>query len=648
MGKEKSIYLELKEFELKNPGILFNQDFKKAGYREFKVITNKTEPLKYYEKNLRADKLIKILLKNISEKEKISKLKEYLLLYPVIDYYENFINMYKVLTDDNNQFKEETSLIVKKLLINSSNSEEVKFSLLISSLCSFDGLDEILDVFSIHNDFLFYVIMALEQMGGQNHKIFKIAQKSKWYGRIFSLMNLRPVTDEIKKWIIEEGMDNGTGKVDLLYYGMLSIDLLEYLERNDYKGENVEIIAKAFCILLSEYSISDIDNERKVLTKLLNVIDKGSGDIYSLYTVASILYSIEAMVIDNIGAKNTKELFQPEEDYKDIMEICTKVCSKESWHKIIEAHIGDSEVETGVVLSCIDRTGYKLTTKEFGVLLEREITNPLLYQYAFSRGTKSMRKSAIKLGLGKLPLKEMLTGPDEFRVNTISYEEIGQICFFVLVKYATMEELGDRYKEINLKALNSPLIETRTQASLNLRKIRDDFNEADKKKIEEAIKNEMLKAIRRNLKALLIKPEGKEKKYVEVHDNMLIDPHIKDIKLITLNIAGTQYIDMSEVYNKVIEGELLYLKRDPENDYDENAIELITMDGYILGYVPRENNLILRNLLDKGKYLYAIINEINEDYTNINIKIYLSYRDVIEEITSTLSLLSGERESFLQ
>ena len=89
---------------------------------------------------------------------------------------------------------------------------------------------------------------------------------------------------------------------------------------------------------------------------------------------------------------------------------------------------------------------------------------------------------------------------------------------------------------------------------------------------------------------------------------------------------------------------MLYLKREPSNAYDSNAIEIITTEGYVIGYVPKENNLIFKNLMDKGKYLYGKIKEISDDYNEINIEIYLSYKDVIEEITSTLSLLSGGKE----
>ncbi len=107
---------------------------------------------------------------------------------------------------------------------------------------------------------------------------------------------------------------------------------------------------------------------------------------------------------------------------------------------------------------------------------------------------------------------------------------------------------------------------------------------------------------------------------------------------------------MSEIYNKLLEEDIVYfhLTREYNNQHDQNDIQVITTEGYVIGYVPRDNSTIMKNLMDKGKYLYGKINELSEDYNNININIYLSYKDVIEEVTNTLSLLSGEREYYLQ
>ncbi len=272
----------------------------------------------------------------------------------------------------------------------------------------------------------------------------------------------------------------------------------------------------------------------------------------------------------------------------------------------------------------------------------------MLYKYAFSIGNKSLKKCAFNLGLKKLPMNQLLSGQDEMRIDNLSYDDIAQICFFIIIKYSKYEDFPDKYKELNLQALKSPLIETRIQAVTNLQRFREEFDSFDEELIYDAINGEMVGAIRRTINSLLIKTNNKEKKYIEIKENMHIEEHTKDIHLSNIYVAGINYVDISEVYNKLMEGNMLYLKREINNSYDSNAILISTVEGYVIGYVPKESNLILKNLMDKGKYLYGKIKEISDDYQSINIDVYLSYKDVIEEITGTLSLLSGERKSYLQ
>jgi len=185
-------------------------------------------------------------------------------------------------------------------------------------------------------------------------------------------------------------------------------------------------------------------------------------------------------------------------------------------------------------------------------------------------------------------MNEVLSGQDELKIDNLVYEDIAQICFFIIIKYSQYEEFQDEYKNINLQALKSPLIETRIQASTNLHRFSEEFSSLDKEIINDAISTEVVGNIRRSLNSLLIKTHDKEKKYVEVYDNMHIDAHVKDIYLINIDIAGTKYIDMSEIYNNLLEDDMLYLKREPNNAYDSNAIEIITIKGYAIGYVPKE------------------------------------------------------------
>jgi HIRAN domain. len=333
---------------------------------------------------------------------------------------------------------------------------------------------------------------------------------------------------------------------------------------------------------------------------------------------------------------------------KDIVENCKKICKKDIWHKVIGDNVLNKELDSSVIISCSEKTSYQLKKKEFEMLLKRDFTNALLYKYAFSIGNKALKKCAFEIGMKKLPMNQILCGQDEVRIDNLSYDDIGQVCFFILIKYAQYEDFPEKYKDINLQALRAPLIETRIQAATNLQRFTGQFDSLEEELIYDAINCEMVDRVRRSLNSLLIKKENKEKKYIEIEDNMLIEEHTKDIYLNSIFVAGLNYLDISETYNKLTEGSILCLIREPSNPYDANAILISTVEGYVIGYIPKESNLILKNLMDNGKYLYGKIKEISDDFNNINVDIYLSYKDIIEEITGTLSLLSGERKSYLQ
>lgn len=648
-NSNKSIYYDLKEFYDRNQGELYSyQDFEIAGIREFKVITNKMRPFQSHEKNRLSNELMRILSADINNEEKLLDLNGFITLNPIINYYENLIKHFKVSVGTNKEFLIKIRDLIRGILRNSGSSEEIKLGLILAPICGIEDIEDILNVFSIHNDYLFYVLKAYDIIGNCNDIIFEMAKKSQGYGKVFCLINLCPTTNEIKKWMIEDGSSNNVAVPELLSYSMLSLELLDYLENTEFDINRLEATAKSFSMLLSDYGLDEIKDVIKVCYRLVDIIDELNGGIYSLYAVISILYSIEATIIGDYKTKGESVPFKIDNEYKSIIEKCKKICKRDIWHEIISSEISNIEVESSVLISCAEKVKYKLRKVEFEMVLKRDYSNALMYKYAFSTGNKSIRKCAFDLGMKNLPMNQLLSGQDELKIENLPYENIAQICFFIIIKYSKYEDLQDEYKDINLKALKSPLIETRIQAATNLQQFKDEFDSLDEEFINDAINTEMVGSVRRALNALLIKENNKEKKYVEVNESMQIEGHVKDVFLFNMNIAGTAHVDMSEVYNKLLEDDMLYLKREPGNPYDSNAIQITTIEGYVLGYIPKANNYILKNLMDKGKYLYGHVKEISDDYNHINIDIYLSYKDVIEEITTTLSLLSGEREHYLQ
>lgn len=76
-------------------------------------------------------------------------------------------------------------------------------------------------------------------------------------------------------------------------------------------------------------------------------------------------------------------------------------------------------------------------------------------------------------------------------------------------------------------------------------------------------------------------------------------------------VAGFRYYEGEEFLVDLNPGEILCLKREPDNPYDENAIEIHTQSGVKLGYVPGDINTIPASMLDQEITLKAEITEIN-------------------------------------
>lgn len=128
------------------------------------------------------------------------------------------------------------------------------------------------------------------------------------------------------------------------------------------------------------------------------------------------------------------------------------------------------------------------------------------------------------------------------------------------------------------------------------------------------------------------KPDNKLKNFVNfVQKNGKIKSFSEDIRLITLNVAGLEYVDnIDEIFPKIKIGDRLELFREASNEYDYRAI-LVKYDGEKIGYVPRKDNHVLSNLMDGGKQLYGIVESIGVDeiYKNypskfIRFKIFLN------------------------
>ncbi|MGV8134352.1 MAG: HIRAN domain-containing protein [Mangrovibacterium sp.] len=85
---------------------------------------------------------------------------------------------------------------------------------------------------------------------------------------------------------------------------------------------------------------------------------------------------------------------------------------------------------------------------------------------------------------------------------------------------------------------------------------------------------------------------------------------VREIRLSSPCIAGFHYYQGKEVENQLREGDQLSLKREPQNRYDRNAVE-VYLKSKKLGYLPRKENKIIARMMDQGINIKGRLMKIN-------------------------------------
>ena len=105
-------------------------------------------------------------------------------------------------------------------------------------------------------------------------------------------------------------------------------------------------------------------------------------------------------------------------------------------------------------------------------------------------------------------------------------------------------------------------------------------------------------------------------------------PFVQEVELLSCHVAGTTFLDLDDIESKLTKNQLLMLKREPKNKNDDKAILILTEDGQKLGYVPKEKNEVLSNLMDAGKLLFGRLDEKSWMGTWLRLDIQVFLRDI--------------------
>jgi len=92
-------------------------------------------------------------------------------------------------------------------------------------------------------------------------------------------------------------------------------------------------------------------------------------------------------------------------------------------------------------------------------------------------------------------------------------------------------------------------------------------------------------------------------------------------------LAGYQFHEGPRVWKRLKVGDSLTLVREPDNPYDDRAVRVEWRDHKI-GYLPRVENAVASQLLDRGAHLTACIAGLREDrdpWSRVKVQVFLEH-----------------------
>jgi hypothetical protein len=166
----------------------------------------------------------------------------------------------------------------------------------------------------------------------------------------------------------------------------------------------------------------------------------------------------------------------------------------------------------------------------------------------------------------------------------------------IMVGYVFFSNLGDIYRYFRDKIRNYRIERKKCKQE----EVRLEQQDEQRKRAEERLL-QVAESIRINSNICPIKPEQlQQQKEDNQHRLQEREKHF-----FVCHLAGRSYHDADKVKDLLKVGTPLLLKREPDNPHDKNAVAVMFHNifngkDYCLGYIPREFNKPLAQILDAG------------------------------------------------
>lgn len=121
-------------------------------------------------------------------------------------------NLQQFIIEHQNELTARNVLVTSAKIVRQSEDREcVKYGLAMLELFNIGKIEELISMVTtigLSDEFTLFALFILLKLEDGNERIFELAKKVHGWGRIHAIERLEPSTDEIKNWILMEGVHN--------------------------------------------------------------------------------------------------------------------------------------------------------------------------------------------------------------------------------------------------------------------------------------------------------------------------------------------------------------------------------------------------------------------------------------------------------
>lgn len=563
--------------------------------------------------------------------------------YEMSDIYYAFIEKLKIAISEEIILVEDVYKKGMLFTTKSNNVGEIKLGLSLLRLCNKEDAIEVFKAFSIHNDYAFFTVEAMKEFKGSNTFTFNLAKIAKGYGKVIAVSKLEVISDEIRNWIIEKGSDNNLMEDELATLIFNKVDISWYIQntRRDFKKFNV--LSKIITRLYRGNDYFSKWYNYDLFYEYVHEFKKYGKTFNHVYSLVAVLISIEDYNKDSI-LESIDIYNEVIKETTAIVEGIEDVLKNDKWIDVLKKEIDAGKVTSEKIMNVGLLLKSNLDYDDLSILLGRNVFDEYAYKYIMVKLLDEDKIRLIDFVEKIFTNNKNLFSKEEIEVNgDDEYKE--DRCLEILISY--MNNLTLRYLDFNIKALTSRNRKTKRRALKNLRMFKDDLDKMQISKIKEIAEEEWDKNFSVMLLKLISENIGVKEIICEDISKLKVSPHIKDVYLTRTMISGIDYGAIAKSTLKLERESVVYLKREKDNEYDRNAIAVVSKNGWHVGYIPKRENYILKNLMDSNKKLYGLVEEVDNESRIVKIQIYLSYSDVEEEVNDIIKLILAKKSGII-